>query len=193
MENKIIYIDNEGNNIYIEKEIFEDIETETLFRNGVPFTRIHRRKGMEETISYFVFSTEEKDRILALRGTISIIFKKQERVYSIAEYSTYVDHTLTHKSISVNNNNEEDICHQFFQIKDGDITSVSTEKWYYEDGEEKYLFEYNDDGTCLMIDSVQTYQEDIFGLDIGTPRTSFTWDGFSYYQFATPLVPVEKS
>jgi len=40
-----------------------------------------------------------------------------------------------------------------------------------------------------MIDSVETYQQEIFAWDIGTSKTDFIWDGFEYYKNSEPLVP----
>ncbi len=84
------------------------------------------------------------------------------------------------------------ICYQVFDIDTNQIIATRTEKMYYDQyGEEKYLFDYNVDGSCFRINDSQEPQGDIHAAKIGdTSYTTFTWEGFEYYQFAEPTVPV---
>ena len=89
----------------------------------------------------------------------------------------------------VDDKNGNCICFKKYEMEGSELICTIIEKSYFENGEKKYEFVYNPDGSCFMIDSVQTFQEDIFAWDIGTSNTDFTWDGFEYYRNTEPLIP----
>lgn len=189
MDNKIKNIDENGNEFSIQRETSNGYETEIRSKNDILISQTILKDGKFESISYFVFSIEQLNKMIEQNNMISFIYRHFQNSYRIDEYLDYNNQILTGKMISVYNSNNESICFQKHQIVNGETISKFTEKSYYENGEEKYAFEYNQDGTCFMIDSVQTCQDDIFGWEIGTSKTNFTWKGFEYYQFQNPLLP----
>jgi len=163
MDNKFKNIDENGNEFSIQRETSNGYETEIRSKNDILISQTILKDGKFEFISYFVFSIEQLNKMIEQNNMISFIYRHFQNSYRIDEYLDYNNQILTGKMISVYNSNNESICFQKHQIVNGETISKFTEKSYYENGEEKYAFEYNQDGTCFMIDSVQTYQDDIFG------------------------------
>lgn len=113
--------------------------------------------------------------------------------YEVCEVITYRNKLLVNKRVYVSNKNDDLICMRDYILNpEGIPIGNSTEKYYSEKGENRYIFEYSKDGTCFMIHDEKYDQNDIFGRDIGdTSKTDFSWDNFKYYQFSDPLIPNE--
>lgn len=187
------YTDANGIKITIEKETSDylpDYLFETYSENDIIIHKKTYINGELSNISFYAYSEADIDRLVhAENGTVSITFMYHQNTYKVTENLTYIDHLLTDKRITVEDANTNIICYKKYEPKDGLLTCVLTDKSYYKDNVNIYDFEYYPDGSCFMITSVQTYQEDIFAWDIGTDATNFTWNGFEYYQNAEPLIP----
>jgi hypothetical protein len=113
-----------------------------------------------------------------------------ENGFKIHEIRSYQNNVLIDKVIKVYDLNDKIICYRDYEIEDGNILSYVTEKKYYDENENLlYSFDYNEDGTCFLISNEQEDQADIYAWSVGEPDVSFTWDGFEYYQNAEPLIP----
>ena len=192
MENIISYIDELGNNVKIEKTIVEDIEWEVTSINDLLITQKVIQKGQFKNLSFFVFSIEQLTEMLQKSNTISFIYRHFQNTYQINEYLDYENCHLSGKMISVYNSVGEHIFFRKYLFVDGKPNSHFTEKYYYENDEVKYTFIYNKDGTCFVVNDEQQHYEDIYGFEIGTSKTSFTWKGFEYYEFEDPIVPEQR-
>jgi hypothetical protein len=141
--------------------------------------------------AFYVNSQSQINNILITNPNISFEFEHQVNGYNIKEYLSYNNGQLIHKSILVYNSDDKIICYCKYKLDNNVFVPESTEKHYYENGESKYTFDYNDnDGTLFMIYDDLIPQSDIYASDIGnTDITSFTWVGFEYYQNAEPIIP----
>lgn len=187
------YIDEKGVEIIIKKETFEYSPknlSETYSENGKKIYTKQYENGRLSNISFYAYSNEELQTILKEKnGDTSITFIHYKNSYKITEYLAYKENILIGNMITVYDKDENCICFKKYEMKGSELICTITDKSYFDKGEKKYEFIYNEDGTCFMIDSVQTYQEDIFAWDIGTSHTDFTWDGFEYYKNTEPLIP----
>ena len=91
--------------------------------------------------------------------------------------------------ISVYNAAGQSIFFSKYLFVDGKPDSHFTDKHYYENDVVKYTFNYNKDGTCFVVMDEQEHHADIYGFEIGTSNTGFTWKGFEYYEFEDLIVP----
>jgi antitoxin component YwqK of YwqJK toxin-antitoxin module len=187
------YINENGIEISIEKESSEYLPEylfETYSENGKKIYQNTYKDGELSNVSFYAYSNEEVQTILDKKeGNASITFIYYQNSYKIKEQLAYTDKKLIGNMITVQDRNENHICFKKYELKDSELVCTTTDKSYYENGEEKFAFIYNEDGSCFMIDRVGTYQEDIFAWDIGTSNTDFTWNGFEYYKNVDPLVP----
>jgi len=191
MEKQTKYINELGAEVTIERRVYEAINTveEDYSENGKLIHRTIFEGEVFQTLLYFAFSVDEINLLVGKHSTVSIIHRMWENGFLVEEYIQYVDKIIASKRIAVINSRGENICFRHVQFENGITKEVGTEKRYFKDGQEKYLFDYNSDGTCFMINNTQSFQEDIFPWDIGTDKTDFTWTGHEYYKFADPLVP----
>lgn len=194
VDDKTKYTNELGKEVRIEKR-FNDLTNtleEDYFENGNLIHRTYSENGEYKARHYFAFSVDQMNQLVDKIPTISIIYTTRTNGYEIEEAIDFVDKVIMEKRIFVTDKFCKNICFRLIQFENGAAKLSSTEKKYYEEGSLKYIFDYNPDGTCFMIENCQTYQEDIFAWDIGTDKTNFTWKGFEYYQFADPLVPEEQ-
>jgi hypothetical protein len=191
VDDQISHTNEHGIEVRTERRFYESINTleEDYFENGNLIHRTHFENGEFKARLYFAFSIEQVNQLIDDSPTIKIIYRTWKNGYQIDEYIDCIDKILTAKRISVTNKSGDNICFRLLQFENGAVKLSTTEKSYFEHGELKYLFDYNPDGTCFMVNNFQSYQEDVFASDIGTDKTDFTWKGFEYYQFADPLVP----
>lgn len=191
------YTDANGNRISIQKEEIDSLPgylIETYSENDIIIHEKTYKNGLLKNISFYAYSEEEITSIVIKNnGNVSIVYQYHQNSYTISETLTYCDHTLILKMATVKDCDNNIICFKKYEPKNDVLTCTITDKSYYQDGINIYDFEYNPDGSCFIITSVQTYQEDIFAWDIGTDNTDFTWNGLEYYQNAEPLVPESYS
>ncbi|MFC6269262.1 hypothetical protein [Frigoriflavimonas asaccharolytica] len=108
---------------------------------------------------------------------------KLEVIYS------YENGILVGRCKSVIDSGNKIVCYQGLDIS-GLPINTETRKYFYENNEPKYTFEYDENGDCFIIYDDTTDQQDIFAWDIGDPNlTSFSWQGFEYYEHAEPIIP----
>ncbi|RRJ92887.1 hypothetical protein [Flavobacterium macacae] len=170
----------------------ENYHSELFFINEkIIFEKRYQDDQLYQTL-YYAYSQYEITDILKNEINATIVYEYFENSFKITEYKNHKDGIETDKNVSVENSNGECICFTKYKLVDGQLSQISTEtdKNYYETGELKYVFEYNEDGSCFMIHNYQDPQGDIFGWDIGKPDIKFTWEGFEYYKNAEPIIPV---
>jgi hypothetical protein len=157
----------------------EKLEKAELYENG-------------ELIStrYIVYDFNEISFILKKDRNASFNLLYTDNGYRISEGLSFKNQLLTIKQVYVLDKHEHVICFRDYTLdEEGKPIGVHTEKFFYEEGEHRYVFEYNQDGTCLVIHD-EKYLENIWGSCIGDASTTdFTWKGFEYYQFSDPLIP----
>lgn len=160
--------------------------------NDLPFKKERFQNGLLINISFYVTSQAQIDNILLINPNTS--FEYEHMVYGskIKEFLSYENNQLVCKGILAYNANGENIGYCEYKLENDVFIIETTEKYYYENGELKYTFDYNDnDGTLYMIYNYFDPQSDIYPEDIGNPdKTDFTWTGFEYYQNAEPIIPV---
>ncbi len=187
------YTNENGIEISVEKSTSEYLPEylfETYSENGKKIYKKTYKNGEVSNIAFYAYSNEEVQTILKEKnGNSSIIFIYYQNSYKITEHLYYKENRLTGNMITVYDKDENCICFKKYEMEGSELICTIIEKSYFENGKKKYDFIYNKDGTCFMIDSVQTFQEDIFAWDIGTSNTAFTWDGFEYYKNTEPLIP----
>lgn len=192
MAETVKYIDENGNEITVERSTVESLPGflfETFFENGKRLFEKQYEAGKLTSLSVCAYSEEEISGILERDENASIIFLYNKNNHDIREDLQYENGKLAEKFVTVKDKDGNTICFQKFELKNMVLTPVLIEKSYYENGVEKYDFEYDKNGNCYIIHSVQTYQEDIFAWDIGKPDTEFTWAGMEYYKYSEPTVP----
>ncbi|MEG1589248.1 hypothetical protein [Chryseobacterium sp.] len=193
MSEIVQYINDNGVEIVLKKEISEPLPEfyfETYFENGKAKFEKQYENGELNNISFYAYSNDEIESILKdKKGNVFVTFIYIDRYYKITENLTFRENNIISKTITVQDQNEDQICFKKYELKNSDLVCTITDKSFYENGSEKFAFIYNDDGSCFMIDRVGAYQEDIFAWEIGTSETDFTWDGFEYYRNAEPLIP----
>lgn len=192
--NEIIqYINNDGVEIIIKKEISESLPEfyfETYFENGKAMCKKQYENGVLSNVSFYAYSNDEVESIVKdKKGNVFIAFVYHHSIYKITENIAFRENSIVSKTITIQDQNENLICFKKFELENSELVCTVTDKSFYENGTEKFAFIYNTDGSCFMIERVGTYQEDIFAWDIGTANTDFTWDGFEYYRNAEPLIP----
>lgn len=162
----------------------------TFFEDNIPVKEERYENNELVNTSYFVSTLKEINDILFTQPTSSFDYTYTQNNFHIKESLSYQNGILVDKNISVFDNDQNNICYRKFIFQNGIGVPESTQKYYYINGELKYTFDYNLDGTCFIISDEQDFQSDIYAWNIGNPDyTDFTWNGFEYYQFAEPLIP----
>jgi len=160
-----------SDSVLIKKELFEN----DLIKNT----------------THVVSSLQEVNNILITENTGSFELSQQLGNYSIEELLHYTNGVLDYKRTHVIDAIGGMICIRDYNLDHlGNETSNHTEKFYRENNETRYVFEYNMDGSCLVIHDEKYDENDVFGAQIGDPvLTDFTWTGFEYFEFADPINP----
>ena len=149
------------------------------------------RKGILVKTSYYISSHSEIQAILVLNPDASFSLKTLADNYHVTESLSYENGSRAGKSITVKDIRiDKIICHQPYDILTDQPIHTATDKFYYENGLDKYQFNYSADGSCFEIQQ-EEYQEDFYAHNIGKdPDITFTWTGFEYYQFSDPYLPI---
>ena len=147
-------------------------------------------KGILTKTGYYISSLTEIQGILMVNPDASFSLKTVVNNYHVIESLTYKNGSRVRKAITVVDIRiDEIICNQSYDTLTDQPIHTATDKFYYENGLEKYQFSYSADGSCFEIQQ-QEYQEDFYAHNIGhDPDISFTWTGFEYYQFSSPYLP----
>lgn len=187
------YIDENGIEVSVEKRVLESLPEylfETYSENGKITHEKTYLNGELSNLSIYAYSDDEVELIVKNKEkNASITFINHQDFYKITEHLAFTDNKLVGNMITVEDKDANHICFKKYELQNSELTCTIIDKSYYENGIKIYDFEYNKDGSCFMIYSAQTFQEDIFAWDIGTSNTDFTWNGFEYYKNADPLVP----
>jgi hypothetical protein len=191
MENLETFTDEFGIEFTIKKEKIVDYDIHTYLENGKEKFKKVFDNGVFSYVAYFAYSKEDLENIIEKYKTVKIEYIHFVNSYKVVEYITYRNKVLEERNISVIDSNNNNICFRKHEIENGKEISFWNEKNYYENGEMKYLFDYNKDGTCFIVNDYESLS-DIYPHNIGTEKTNFTWIGFEYYQFSEPLIPNEK-
>jgi hypothetical protein len=159
--------------------------------NNLPFKKERYQNGLLVNTSFYVTSLSQIDTILLTNPGVSFEYEHFVNGYKVKEYLSYNNNVLAYKRVLVYNSIDETICYCRYKLEGNVFIPEETEKYYYENGELKYKFDYiNNNGTLYMIYDEVLYQSDIYPEDIGnTDITNFTWAGFEYYQNAEPIIP----
>lgn len=140
--------------------------------------------------TYFVDSQLQLQEILSKNPDASFILLYNSGGFSFSEYIGYSNSIMDEKKVFIQNELGQNICTRIYSYEGSVVKGFNTEKSYYEDGEERYSFEYNQDGTCFLIHDMKYDQNDIYASSIGdSSKTGFTWKGMEYYEFADPIDP----
>lgn len=179
-------ISNEQANMLVE--YFD----EKLINGEVKKIDVIENKLVERT--YYYYYLDDSESISSLLPTyqnkkVSFYNVSYVNNYKVEDIYSYENGVLKGRSKSILNNQKQLICYQKLDLITNQIINNATQKFYYENNKSRYTFEYDEFGNCFMIHDNMFAQEDIFAWDIGANETSFTWQGFEYYQQAQPLIP----
>lgn len=190
MSTTIKYL-NEFGEIVNSQQIINMINYSKLFsENGITIKEEFYKNNILESTCFHINSESEIVGFLQSNPNATFSFSYFLDIFKINEFIEYKNGLINTKIIHVNNQSNQTIAYQRYIIENNILTLSNIEKFYYENGEKKYDFEYNSEGSCVWIYNNIEYQSDIFALDIGnSDLTVFTWQGFEYYQFAEPLIP----
>lgn len=163
-----------------------------FLENNTPIKEERYQNGLLVDTSFYVTSQSQIDTILLTNPGVSFEYEYIVNGHRIKEYLSYNDNVLADKRVLVYNSLDETICYCRYKLEGTIFIPEETEKYYYENGNLKYKFDYlNNDGTLYMIYDEVFYQSDIYPEDIGnTEITNFSWAGFEYYQNALPIIPL---
>ena len=163
----------------------------SLTLTGNQSQRDYYVNGTLQNTSYVVTSQSDLDSILNNSPNTSFEYQYNQSSFNVVELRSYTASVLIDKRINVLNAAGGLVCSSFYQLLNGILTMVSTEKYYYDiNNEDKYYFIYNADGSCFHISDLQVDDADFYAWSIGVdPDVTFTWSGFEYYQNANPLIP----
>lgn len=140
--------------------------------------------------TYFVNSQLQLQEILSKNPNASFILLYNSGGFSFSKYIGYSNSIMDEKKVFIQNELGQNICTRIYSYNGIVVKGFNTEKSYYEDGEERYSFEYNQAGTCFLIHDMKYDQNDIYASSIGdSSKTDFTWKGMEYYEFADPIDP----
>jgi len=163
-----------------------------FLENNLHFKEERYQNGLLVNTSFYVTSQSQIDTLLLTNPGVSFEYEHLVNGHKVKEYLSYNNSILAYKRILVYNSIGETICYCRYKLEGNIFIPEETEKYYYENGELKYKFDYiNNDGNLYMIYDEEFYQSDIYPEDIGnSDKTDFTWTGFEYYQNAEPIIPL---
>ncbi|WP_036692814.1 hypothetical protein [Pedobacter glucosidilyticus] len=189
MATTIKYRSDSGQEVTFEQTRQMESYNKIFLENNVPVSKERYELNKLVNKSYNVTSTEEIDNILLREPNSSFDFVRYQSIYKVHEIRSYKNGMLTDKSATVWNEQNNLIGYAKFDVQTNNIIPGKTEKSFYENGEERYFFEYDQYGNCLMIYD-EPYGDVIYPNRIGVdPDEPFTWQGKEYYQHAEPLIP----
>ncbi len=185
----IKYTDQMGNEVGEEQRYALEHFFKTYYKDGKPVKCEIYKQGKFLRHIYHVRTEDEIRSILVAEPTVSFEYEYYQNNCRIRESRSYENGIVTPSWFSVYDNTGNYICSAQFEADKGELKPLRIEKYYYENGERKYEFNYNKDGSCFIIYDMQEYQSDIYAWSIGEPHIKFTWDGFEYYRTAEPIIP----
>lgn len=143
--------------------------------------------------SYNLMSEDTIPLILESDPNASFQINSQSGNFTLAECLLYQNKILVGKQIFLNTiSSGLMICRHLFDPVSNALVHTSTIKKYYDmSGKLIYEFEYLEDGACFYVNAMNPYDDSFLASDIGAdPDLDFIWQGFEYYQFSDPLIPL---
>ncbi|WP_293785803.1 hypothetical protein [uncultured Pedobacter sp.] len=193
MSTKQVYANNFGKEIS-ENQVNKSGDYLLKFYNEDKLIKIQQYlKGVLEGTSYNLNSNDDIQSILTLDPNCSFQIESQQGNYKLYECISYENKVMVDRQVFVEPRLlNKTICRHVYNIATNTVKHVHTIKIYYDvNGKDLYEFEYNDQGECVYVNNLQEYQANFYAANIGIdPDLDFTWQGFEYYQFSEPLIPV---
>ncbi|MBB5332899.1 hypothetical protein [Chryseobacterium koreense] len=189
MSTNIIYKNNYGIEIPINQALqLEEYSKYISIDNKLKKIEAFEN-GIVNILNYYLDINEDSASVLSQYINIeTVVLIKSEQLFNCIkeEGYTYEGGQLTGRTVSIIKDNQT-ICFRLLNLQE---QPLRTTKYFYENGEEKYDFEYNEDGTCFMIYKNNEFGEDILAANIGQPGVNFSWDEVGdYYKNANPIIP----
>lgn len=174
-------------NLPYGKEYYSEV---FLDKEKIIFEKRFKNNNLYETC-YYAYNANELSNILENENNGFVIFEFYEKDYKIIEYKNYKAGIEINKDVFVENSKGECICLKKYKLDNTELTEINTqtEKKYYENDSLKYMFEYNKDGTCFMINNYDDLMDDIFAWELDKPNSKLNWIDFEYYRTVNPLIP----
>ncbi|WP_026904657.1 hypothetical protein [Pedobacter glucosidilyticus] len=190
MANTINYNSDLGQDVTFEQTKQMDAYNKVFLVNGIPTKKERYEFNQLISKSYFVTSNVQISNILLNEPDTSFYYTYYTNNYKVQEMLSFKNAVLMGKWVTVWDQQGNDICFTKFDVQTNQLIPRDTEKSFYENGEERYFFEYDPHtGNCLMIYD-KPYGDVIYPNRIGVdPDEPFTWQGKEYYQHAEPLIP----
>jgi len=189
MSTEIKYKNNFGKEITFNQMQQSQVYTKHYNIDGKVKIVERIEEGVLESVNYYLDSNETINFILPNYSNVKIVvFVKTEVLVNCIKEDNYIYENgfLTGRSIEIFKYGFR-ICFRSLDLQE---QPIRTTKYFYENGEEKYDFEYKNDGTCFMIYKNNEFGEDILAANIGQPGVSFSWDEVGdYYKNADPIIP----
>lgn len=190
--NIVIKFQNEFGHEISQQQINNGLEnySKVFYKDGELTMEETYSNGILVNTSKYVSSKIEIANELLINPNATFDYIYYESAYRLHEIRSYQKGILIDKVVKVYDLNNKIICYRDYEIEEGDIISYSTEKKYYDENENLlYSFDYNDDGSCFLIVNELEDQADIYAWSVGEHGVNFTWQGFEYYKNAEPLIP----
>ena len=187
-----IYKNQYGHEINENQIDYTEIYYKEIHESGIKKIVEHISENETTHISYYLSTTETIAAVLLQFSNKKITFVSTSfsNTYKVEEQFYYENSNLLMKSKNILDSNGNAICFQKLDIVTNSPILGSTEKIFINaNGSRKYFFDYNDDGTCFIINDYEL-DEQILPSTIGQPNIDFTWVGFEYYQNALPIIPL---
>lgn len=189
----VIKFQNEFGHEISQQQITNGLEhySKVFYEDGVLTMEETYSNGVLVNTSKYVSSEVEIVNELLINPNATFDYIYYESGYRLHEIRSYQQGFLIDKVTKVYDLNSKIICYRDYEIKEGNIISYSTEKKYYDENANLlYSFDYSDDGSCFLIANELEDQADIYAWSVGEHGVNFTWQGFEYYKNAEPLIPV---
>jgi hypothetical protein len=164
--------------------------SKVFYENGKPTIEETYNYGELVNTSKYVSNEMEIVNELAMNPNSTFDYIYYDNGFKLHEIRSYQNNILIDKVLKVYDSSNKMICYRDYEIEDGNILSYVTEKKYYDENENLlYSFDYNENGSCFLISNEQEGQADVYAWSVGEPGVSFIWQGFDYYQNADPVIP----
>lgn len=165
---------------FIETSINGKIKTEESYKNNIPVGLIYYTDA-DVDVADVVSRYSHLPHVIAI---VREILARND--YKLFEHLCYKQGQLEAKIITVEDNSGHEILWQRLDMATG--KPECTEKSYYENGREVYLFIYDGDSHLI---SVSDQNDSYGGLYSGASIKEFIsdWTGLEYFKSAEPLIP----
>lgn len=166
---------------YIQTIVDGVVKTEESYSDNILFSFIYYVDS-NENLADLVAQYSLKPNIVGFRREI-----QSQNGYKVFEHLGYLKGQPDGKIITVEDSNEKIICTRWIDINTDSI-DYSEKSYYNQNGIERYLFTYDNNGSLVSIsDQEETYGGLYTGASIA--ELNFDWTALEYYQAAEPLIP----